>query len=149
MSAQPDLFAARPAPTRPPSPRPAAPAPAGIPDPLSLLPSRPIPWQRLVARAATAEILIVVARLWTGVVMETLNDPRLGRHFLHADGLIQPVEFPDSTHGRCVFLTAAEARALHARAPLVQVGAAGAASMRLRFRRPGEGPCAFDLGMLA
>jgi hypothetical protein len=117
-----------------------APAPTPAPkrdplaelDPLTLLPGRPVQWERLLARATEKSLTVMVCTLWTGVVVETLSDPELGNLFLHKDGRI--VEMPrQSVYGRTVFLTLAAARRIHARAPFVVLGSAGTHGVRLRF----------------
>lgn len=129
-----DLFAPR---ATPPAPPVVAAPPFG---PASLLPARPIPWQRLLAQAACPEVTVMAVANWTGVVVETLSDPALGRRFLHRDGLITEAAPDPGYCGRTVFLTPAQAAELHRRAPLVCLNAGGTHSVRLRFAGPDDAP---------
>ncbi|HUC17768.1 MAG TPA: hypothetical protein VMA37_08775 [Acetobacteraceae bacterium] len=117
-----------------------APAPTPAPkrdplaelDPLTLLPARPVQWERLLDRATEKSLTIMVCTMWTGMVVETLSDSELGYFFLYKDGEI--IEMPRQTvFGRTVFLTLAAARRIHARAPFVILGSPGTHGVRLRF----------------
>jgi hypothetical protein len=134
-----DLFGAPPRPaTRPKTPAITAPAAARLPTLIDIRGDRPPAWEQLVcADGFKPAPRIIVARNWTGVVIEDLSHPRLGRKFLHSDGTIQDVA-RDTAHYLTVFMTADEARALHIRFPLVHAGAAGTDAARFRLAEPGE-----------
>ena len=133
MIPQLDLFALAPRP----QPALAAPAVAALPTPIDALPRRTIAWERLIARATHTDLLIVVSSLWTGVTLEVLSDPALGRQWLDKDRTIGTFP-PDKTYGRTVYMTADQLAALQRRFPLERVGTPGSASTRFRFR-PHEG----------
>ena len=90
-----------------------------------LLPPRPIAWERLLEDASCTDVTILVSTMWTSSVVETLSTPELGRKFLLRDGIIQDVTPDPGARGRVVFMTVAQAFALHARWPLVVVGSPG------------------------
>jgi hypothetical protein len=141
MLGQQDLFA-RSAPPPPPSP-----TVAHLEAPLPL-PPRGAAWKRLLARSTAAiDVVVWVSTRWTGVVLEWLSDPVTGRHVLYADGQIIEVPAPEREKlrappvcdlGRYVLMTAAQARALHARRPLVLAGSPWDESVRYRAAGPGE-----------
>jgi hypothetical protein len=141
MLGQHDLFA-RAAP-----PPPASPTVAHLEAPLPL-PPRGADWERLLARSQAArDVVVWVSTRWTGVVQEWLSDPATGRYVLYSNGQIAAVPAPERENlrappvcdlGRYVLMTAADARALHARRPLVLAGSPWPESVRYRAAGPGE-----------
>ncbi len=106
-----------------PAPKRAA-APPSDPGALSSLPVRPIAWQRLLARAPAARVLLFVSQDWTGVCLEVLSDPQLGRRWLHQDGGIH--EFPPSgAYGRTIYLREEQIAPIAAKGVLMPRGPGG------------------------
>lgn len=119
-------------------------APATIAPPAAreFIPTPPtLEWARKLALSETGHrTVIFVSTLWTGVVIECLSDPKLGRLLLHRDGTIQHIAPDHGARGRTIYMDARQALALHARHPLLPVGCAGTHSARFRFAETGEQP---------
>lgn len=109
-------------------------------EPREFVPTPPtLEWAKLLSRSeAGHETIIFVSTLWTGVVVECLCDPQLGRLLLYRDGTIQSITPDHGTRGRTVYLDARRALDLHARRPLIPVDAGGTHAARYRFARLGE-----------
>lgn len=96
-------------------------------------------WAKTLSRSeAGHETIVFVSHLWTGVVVEMLSDPRLGRLLLHKDGRICEIEPDPAARGRVIYMDARSVLDLHARRPLIPIGAGGTHAARYRFARPGE-----------
>ncbi len=138
---QSDLFAA-PAPLPTPSP-PAASVPTATASSrtstlVEIRGERPAAWERLItADGFRPKPQIIVAKNWTGVVLEDLSHPRLGRKFLHSDGAIVDCISRDSVHYLTIFLTADAARSLHVAWPLIRISHDTEAAT-FRLAEPGE-----------
>jgi hypothetical protein len=119
----------------------------GAPDIAKLLPSPCIAWSRLMAQAPDVAVHVAVSLRWTGQVIETLCDPRVGLLHLHHDITILAKSHAEHGRpGRLVFRTLDQARALHRRHSLVEVCGGNAFAM-FRFALPGE--AATDLREMA
>ena len=97
------------------------------------LPKRTPAWEKLLASSeAASAVTVLVSTLYTGVCLEVLSDPALGRRWLDSAGEIR--EFPpDSAPGRTVYATPDDARAWHKRRALRLVGSAGTHACRFIF----------------
>ena len=140
MMLQLDLFAAQPRPVRPDGVM-LAPVPPPMP-----LPKRTPEWEAmLLGSDAAGNVVVLVSTLFTGVCLEVLSDPVLGRRWLHRDGSVG--EFPaDSAHGRTVHATPDEARAWHKARALVPLGSPGTSAARFTFGdTPGTGELQLSL----
>lgn len=135
-----DLFASLEAPAAPPEMQRAVFRP--LPEQPVMPPLMPSPaWDALLARstvAGDAHVSIMVMLDWTGVVVEVLADPALGRHFRYRDGFVREVGFTDRTYGRTLFLTQREAADLHHEKPLVRRGPPGTKAVMLRYAAAGD-----------
>ncbi len=112
-------------------PPPVIPAPAPF-DPRTLLPPRPVAWDRLVTRAPDAPVRLFVCPLWTGVCLEVLSAPQLGRKWLDQDGTIRDFP-PDSSHCRMIYLTPEQLAPIRQRARLTLIGTPGTSAAMYAF----------------
>lgn len=116
---------------------------AGAPEPLRRVNAAAIPppaptaaWARLLDASPYA-VEVYVSWRCTGVVVESLDDPQLGRVLLYSDG--QTGCFADRKSDRRVrtlYLLPDAAAALHRDQPLLRIGPFG--SQRYRFAAAGE-----------
>lgn len=134
---------------------PPAPAPAPVravrtpaPDPEPLFPTpATLDWARkLTAAGITLETTeVMLSKLWTRVVSESLSLRTDGRFLLRADGTVDSIAPDTGAFGRLVFASIDGARAIHAVRRLVPV-MCGTHAITYRFARPGEATSA-DLPM--
>jgi hypothetical protein len=124
------VHAPAPAPSTPPAAR-------RFPSLVDIRGERTKEWEyRVTSHGFKPKPRIMVSRDWTGVVVEDLSHPQLGRQLLYRDGLITEIA-RDSAHYLTIFMTAENARALHIFWPLVPLSVGNGGAL-FRLAEPGE-----------